>query len=304
VVQLAGLASKLKAESSHLKLSAETAAAVFGRLGAAGFDAVSPPLPEAWWPLGAPAYTKLTKLFCPPGSPELPWVEVVFALSPLTPPSEDEITANLRAAATLLGRSELLPPPAAPANDDVEPVEGGAPAEAPPVLPPRAGLKLNRAQYDELTLWFEVGATPQADGYSVAAALKAMLFEMLSDASAEIDVQQLLLYACDGPEKAFAVLGFASKGMLSIAGLYELLHREPSAAGLEPPDHLDTFSSPALKRLFDELKLGEGEAAPCPLVAKHPAGAALLGACVSYVPKTPYALVETIVNGAGASLKV
>ena len=87
-------------------------------------------------------------------------------------------------------------------------------------------------------------------------------------------------------------------------GLYELLHREPAAPGLAPPEHLDPFSMASLKRLFDELKLGESERAPCPLVAKHPAGAALLAACVSYVPKGPYDLVETLVQGAGTSLKI
>ena len=92
--------------------------------------------------------------------------------------------------------------------------------------------------------------------------------------------------------------------MLSLEGLYELLHREPAAAGFEPPEHLDAFSRAALKRLFNELKLGETEKAPCPLVAKHPAGAALLGACVSYVPKDAYGLVSDLVTGAGTSLKI
>ena len=86
--------------------------------------------------------------------------------------------------------------------------------------------------------------------------------------------------------------------------MYELLHREPAPSGVQPPEHLDPFSMSALKRLFEELKLGEGERAPCPLVAKHPAGAALLSDCVSYVPKRPYELVSTLVQNAGASLKI
>jgi len=183
--------------------------------------------------------------------------------------------------------------------------EEAAATEAPPTVAPRAGLALDRTQYDSLTLWFEVGAAPAADGYSVEAALKALLFDMLVDpAGGTVDLQQLLLYACDTPEKAFAVLGFATQRMLSIAGLYELLHREPVAKGLEPPEHLDQFSMAALKRLFEELKLNESERAPCPLVAKHPAGAALLSACISYVPKKPYALVSKVVHNAGTSLKV
>ena len=110
---------------------------------------------------------------------------------------------------------------------------------------------------------------------------------MLSDPeTGKVDLQQLLLYCCDSSEKAFAVLGFATKNMLTIDGLYELLHREPATPGLEPPEHLDPFSKAALKRLFDELKLGEAEKAPCPLVAKHPAGAALLEACISYCPRS------------------
>ena len=87
-------------------------------------------------------------------------------------------------------------------------------------------------------------------------------------------------------------------------GLYELLHREPATPGLEPPEHLDPFSKAALKRLFDELKLGEAEKAPCPLVAKHPAGAALLEACISYKPKKPYEQVASLVASAGSSLMI
>lgn len=125
----------------------------------------------------------------------------------------------------------------------------------------------------------------------------------MSDAGT-LDLQQLLLYACDSSEKAFAVLGFASSKMLTLDGLYELLHREAAPAGLEKPEHIDAFSRSALRRLLVELKLGEAESAPCPLVSKHPAGAALLGACVSYVPKDAYGLVSELVNGAGTALKI
>ena len=301
VVQLAGLATKMREASSSLRLSAEATEAIFCRLGAAGFDAASPPLPEAWWPLGPPAYAKLTGLFCADGAPELAWPEVVLTLAAITPPTEDQLVANLTSAAKLLGREDLLPqpPPEAPA------AEGDAAAAPPPALPARASLLLDHEAYDSLPLWFEEGATPQADGYSVEGALKALLFDMLADStSGKLDLQQLLLYACDGAEKAFAVLGFASSKMLTLDGLYELLHREPAVDGVEPPEHLDPFSRAALKRLFVELKLGEAERAPFPLVSKHPAGAALLGACPSYVPKDVYGLVSDLVNNAGASLKI
>ena len=293
VAQLEGLATKLSAASVGLMLSAEATSAIFCRLGGAGFDAASPPLPEAWWPLGPPAYDKLTALFVAPDATELAWPEVIFALAPLTPPTEGDIVENLIGAATMLGRAELLGPP--------ELAEG----EAAPVVPPRAGLKLNREQYDSLLLWFEAGAEPAADGYSIEAALKALLFEVLSEpSSGTIDIQQLLLYACDTYQKAFATLGFATQAMLTLDGMYELLHREPPPSGIEPPEHLDQFSRAALKRLFVELKLGEAEAAPCPLVLKHPAGARLLGDCPSYVPKDAYGLVTELVQGAGASLKI
>jgi hypothetical protein len=300
VVQLAGLATRLREASGGLKISAQATEAILCRLGAAGFDAASPPLPEAWWPLGPPAYAKLAGLFCADGSPELAWPEVVFTLAAVAPPTEDELVANLTEAATLLGRADLLPqPPPEP------PAEGAEAPPAPPSLPARASLLLDRDAYDTLPLWFQAGAAPQGDGYSVEGALKALLFDMLADpTTGKLDLQQLLLYACDGADKAFAVLGFASSKMLGLDGLYELLHREPAPAGFEPPEHLDPFSRAALKRLFVELKLGETERAPFPLVSKHPAGAALLGACTSYVPKDAYGLVSDLVNNAGASLKI
>jgi len=304
VAQLQGVATQLKAASGSFKLSAEALTSVFCRLGAAGFDAASPPLPEAWWPLGPPAYSKITSLFCADGSPELAWPEVVFALAAIAAPTEEQIVADLTAAATLLGRTDLLPPPPIETNDYPD-AAAAAPVDAPAAATPaRASLLLDRAAYDSLTLWFEIGATAQADGYSVEGALKAMLFDMLADASGMLDFQQLLLYACDGIDKAFAVLGFSTSTMLSLGGLYELLHREPSPAGLEPPEHLDAFSRSALIRLFAELKLGEAERAPYPLVSKHPAGAALLGACTSYTQKDAYGLVSDLVIGAGASLKI
>jgi len=171
-------------------------------------------------------------------------------------------------------------------------------------VPARAALLVDRVQYDGLTLWFEVGAAPQADGYSVEAVLKGLLFDMLADSAGRIDLQQLLLYACDEPSKAFAVLGFASQRMLSLDGLYELLHREPAPQGIEPPEHLDPCSRAALRRLFTELKLSEAEPAPHAYMVSHPLGAAMIGSCASYVRKDAYNLVVELVGNAGTSLKI
>lgn len=103
VAQLAGLSMKLKEVPSPLIflscleasvhfcplpaqasagpfISVEAFISIFDRLGAVGFGA-SPLLPEAWWPLGVAAYTRLAGLFCESGSPQLAWPEVVFALA-------------------------------------------------------------------------------------------------------------------------------------------------------------------------------------------------------------------------------
>ena len=92
--------------------------------------------------------------------------------------------------------------------------------------------------------------------------------------------------------------------MLSIDGLYALLHREPLPSGVELPEHTDVFSRATMQRLFTLLKLGEGERAPYALVAAHPAGADLFARCVSYVPKNVYGLVEEQLAGAGTALKI
>jgi len=214
-------------------------------------------------------------------------------------PSEDDLVRMLVDAAGALGRTDLLPD----AGDAPAEYDGDA-ASAPASVPARAALLLDRAQYDGLTLWFEVGAVPQADGYSVKAKLKSLLFDMLADSNGRVDLQQLLLYACDEPSKAFAVLGFASQKMLSLDGLYELLHREPAPQGFEPPEHLDPCSRAALRRLFTELKLSEVEQAPYSYMVNHPLGAAMIGSCASYVRKDAYNLVAELVSNAGTSLKI
>ena len=196
----------------------------------------------------------------------------------------------LEAAAALLGTNVGAPAAAA---------DGGASA-----APPRASLTLERAQYDALSLWFEADVAPQHDGYNVTAELKSLLFEALCDGGSTIDLQQLLLYACDTPSKGFAVLGFHTQRMLSLDGVYELLHRERAGGGLEPPEHLDPYSRAALARLFANLKLSTSERAPYSLVASNPHGADLVGSCESYVPKEPYALVAEITGAAGRSLAI
>ena len=146
---------------------------------------------------------------------------------------------------------------------------------------------------------------PQADGYDVIAELKALLFEALSDPSTgTVDLQQMLLYLCDAPAKAFAVLGFHTQRMLSLDGLYEMLHREAVSTDLEQPEHLDVYSRAALKRLFTDLKLSTAEGAPHSLVAANPQGAVLLSSCAAYIPKDAYGLVGSITDKAGRSLNI
>ena len=294
VVQLANLASKLRAASGGEMISIEAFTQVMCRLNSASFDAPLALVPPAWLPLGAPAYTRLGERFCAAGSKQLGWVEVVIALANLEPLSEAAAAETVLAAASIAGRSDLLPD-ASPEP----PAEGEAP---PPPPPPRANLKLTREQLAALPLWFEMGEV-QADGYSVDAALKDTLFDML-ESGGELDVQQLLLYCCDAPAKAFAVLGFQTQSMLCLDGLYALLHREPAVDNVEPPDHTDVFSRPALQRLFTLLKLGEAERAPHGLVASHPAGAALLNQCVAYTAKGAYELIAAELATAGQALKL
>ena len=151
----------------------------------------------------------------------------------------------------------------------------------------------------------------QPDGYSVSDALKAVLFDTLADAATgTLDLQALLLYACDSAAKAFAVLGFfgaqeAGCKMLSLDGVYEVLHRECTEGSLTAAEHHDPFSRSALARLFTELKIdAESEAASYAQVVAHPAGAALFGLCTSYSPKGAYDLVEELLDAAGNSLKI
>jgi len=290
-VQLANLAAQLRAASTGETISVDAFTQVMCRLGSASFDAPSPLVPQAWMPLGAPAYQRLGERFCAGGSTLLGWPEVVVVLAALEPPSEKAIGEMLLAAASIAGRTDLLP--AEP------PAEG---AEPPPPPAARATLKLTREQLAQLPLWFETGAV-QSDGYSVEGALKALFFDML-EAGGELDLQQLLLYCCDTPGKAFAVLGFQTQAMLALDGLYELLHREPRAGALDPPEHTDAFSRSALQRLFTQLKLGEAERAPYGLVAAHPAGATLLTQCVSYTAKGAYELVAAELASAGQALKI
>ena len=278
VVQLQRLAKSLKASADGAFLTGSALKDVLSRLGAAGFDASSPPLPEQWWPLGPSQYEQLVALFCLPGSPQVAWADVLFALAALPPPSEGAIVKMLNAAAALAGK------------------------HLDATMPARVGLKLSKAQYDELPLWIQEGRPPVPPGaYDVIGATKAVLFEALS-VDDTVDVQQLLLYACDTPAKAFACLGFHTQRMLDVAGMYELLHRTPAASSLEPPEHLDPYSRATLARLFTDLKLSKTDKAPYAAVVSHPSGAAMLRGCVAYKPKDVYAKVGEITGAAGRSL--
>lgn len=393
VAQLAGLVTKLKAASEGSFITSAALKEALCRLGAAGFDAAAPPLPEVWWPLGPPQYEHVVGLFCPPGAPQVAWCEVVFALAALPAPSEEQIVSMLTEAATAAGRTELLEPPPPVAEEDKEA------AEAPPAVPARVGLRLTRAQYDALPLWIEGGVACgnehekllkqiftaiDADGngtldpfelkvamglktesenaahfawldedkdaaitlpefvakqlvayprelyddaeiteelmemyhkvqvntrtsgtYQLTAATKDLLWEALADkAAGTVDMQQLLLYVCDTPAKAFACLGFHTQKMLALDGVYELLHRTPPNGGVEPPEHLDPYSRSVLTRLFTELKLSTSERAPYAAVVSHPAGAKLLGGCAAYTPKDVYGKVGEITGAAGRSLMI
>ena len=85
--------------------------------------------------------------------------------------------------------------------------EGGLPPRA-AAAAARASLLLDR-RGDALPLWFKADAAePQPDGYDVTAELKALPSKRCAR-RADVDLQQLLLYACDS-RKGFAVLGFRS----------------------------------------------------------------------------------------------
>ena len=75
--------------------------------------------------------------------------------------------------------------------------------------------------------------------------------------------------------------------MLSLDGVYELLHRERADGGLEPPEHLDPYSRAALARLFTNLKLSTSEAAPYSLVASNPHGAELATRVFQHIQNAP-----------------
>ena len=312
VAQLSALVAKLKDASTGPSLSVAALGALLSRLCAAGFDAAQPLVPPMWQPLGPPAYERIAALY---GEASVGWPEVAVALSGVRMPSEAELVAVMLAGAKAAGRPELLPghtPPAPP------PAEEGAEAAAAegggevPAAPPPAPLLLSREQWSEVALWFdkskgdaEVEAfLGQEEPYPVAAKLKELLFEMLATEQG-LDLRQLLLYCCDSPAKAFALIGHQSQGMLSLEQLHALLHREGTEDGaLGLPTHSDPFSREALLRLFAELKLDPAERLSYGLVATHPLGQALLEQCSSYTPKGVYALVAELQAQAGPALRM
>ena len=265
VVQLEGLVAKLRASAVGATLSAEGLAALLTRLGAATFDAAAPALPAAWRPL-ARRPTQLAALYHAPGAaPQVAWPELIVGLSQLRTPTDAEIGAALSGAAKLAAAA-AAPAAAAAAEEGEE--AAAALEEATQEAPAAAaggGAVLDRASYDALTLWFEgdyaAGEVEGEEGeYSVVGALKAALFDIFAtaegDAPPKVDLQKLLLYCCGGAASAFGVLGHADGGLLSLAQLHDLFHREgaPDAA-VGAPAHDDAFGTPALERLFAELKV-------------------------------------------------
>jgi len=316
VAQLGALVAKLKDASTGPSLSVAALGALLSRLCAAGFDAAQPLVPPMWQPLGPPAYERIAALY---GDTTVGWPEVAVALSGVRMPSEAELVALMIAGAKAAGRPELLPGHAPPAPPPAEEGAEAAAADAEvPAAPPPAPLVLSREQWSAVELWFESSQAEAAaaeeeglgqegqegEAYPVAAKLKELLFEMLA-AEEGLDLRQLLLYCCDSPAKAFALIGHQTQGMLSLEQLHALLHREGAedeALGL--PTHADPFSREALLRLFAELKLDQAERLSYGLVATHPLGQALLEQCSSYTPKGVYALVAELQAQAGSALKM
>ena len=298
VVQLEGLVAKLRASAVGATLSAEGLAALLTRLGAATFDAAAPALPAAWRPLGASAYAQLAALYHAPGAaPQVAWpahrrplaAARAHATPRLAPPSTAPPSSPRRR------RRPAAAPAAAEEGEEAAAALEEATQEA-PAAAAGGGAVLDRASYDALTLWFEgdyaAGEVEGEEGeYSVVGALKAALFDIFAtaegDAPPKVDLQKLLLYCCGGAASAFGVLGHADGGLLSLAQLHDLFHREgaPDAA-VGAPAHDDAFGTPALERLFAELKVDAASGRVAyKMVEGHPLGKQLLDACVAYTPK-------------------
>lgn len=283
--QLSQLAAKFRAASSDDSISVEAFKQIMCRQGSASFDTSKALLPKEWLPLAAHNYQRLGERYCSAGSNKLGWPEVIVSLAGLEPITENAIIEMLRAATSIIGQTDL---------------SAEATSEEP--SPPLAGLRLSRDQMAHLPLWFETGEV-QANGFSFENAAKALLCDMMLRDD-KIDLQQLLLYCCDSPAQAFAVLGYQTQSMLSLEEMYELFHRESRHASIDLPDYADYFSRTALRRLFAQLKLHESERAPYGLVVAHPAGSELLAQCVSYKPKDPYQIVADELATAGDALKL
>eukprot|EP00967_Tisochrysis_lutea_P016321 scaffold18405_cov26-Tisochrysis_lutea.AAC.2 len=328
IVQLASLGARLKqiAAATDL-LPSSVLAATLEQLSVGAFDVEEPPLPAAWWPLGAPEYAKIAAAFAAGEPPLVAWPEFVAALAPVSPPSKEALLATLEKAARSAGRVELLgeespsdvavegeaPPP----EDDVPGESAGAEAAGEQDQPAAARvptrLLLDRDQYDETRLWFEDEFAPAEGTYPVGDALKATLWDLFADPSGTLDVARLLLYFCNEASKAFVVVGFlrppaagVDSSSLSKAELYAVLHRDMPvpAAGVAPATYTDPFSAPAIDRLWQELQLGEDELVAHAHMARHPFGRAMLNACKAYLPKEVYAMVGAMHARAQNALKM
>ena len=296
-------------------LSAEGLAALLTRLGAATFDAAAPALPAAWRPLGASAYAQLAALYHAPGAaPQVAWPELIVGLSQLRTPTDAEIGAALNGAAKLRGGGGGGAGGGARGGGGGRGgggrVGGGDAGGAGGGGGRRRGAR-PRVVRCAHALWFEgdyaAGEVEGEEGeYSVVGALKAALFDIFAtaegDAPPKVDLQKLLLYCCGGAASAFGVLGHAD-GWLSLAQLHDLFHREgaPDAA-VGAPAHDDAFGTPALERLFAELKVDAASGRVAyKMVEGHLLGKQLLDACVAYTPKDVYGSSSTGCSAASAA---
>jgi len=282
VSQLAALGGQLKKAASGHLIRATTLSALLEQLAAGSFDAAAPPLPAMWRPLPPSAFSRLASLFAAGEPPLVAWPALVASLAPVARPTAAVVSEALGHAARVLREdaAEKAAVEAAEAAEaaETEAEEEGDASEAEASIeaeageagsleeaaegeageasaaPSRRALLLSRAQFDRVPLWFE---DAQSEG---AASLKGALWDLLS-ADGTIDLAVLLLYFCDRPEPAFAVLGSHQGG--DAGG--EIADEAASQAQLSPRVGQEdpTAASAdwiALPKRYDAERAGSGNA--------------------------------------------